>query len=253
MIAGFRTTYSDWLLNHLPASSYNNSKAGFYDGSVHITHTINAKNTLYLMGYMSSDKFTFDGDTSYAYSNANANLRWKHNFSDKSYGVFTTGIDHYQYSVSSTKVPVNAYKLSFNMNQVYFHADFSYTPNNKHNISYGLSTAYYQLHPGDLSPDGSKSLVIPNTLQREQALESAIYLGDCSTRFQKNFLSMRASGIIYIITWALPQCMNMYRDCPERHTGLLIQQIIPKEKSYKPMPFPISESPPAIRSIILLP
>ena len=185
VIAGFRTTYSDWLLHQLPASSYSNSTAGFYDGSIHITHTINARNTLYLMGYMSSDKFTFDGDTSYAYSNANANLRWKHNFSDKSYGVFTTGIDHYQYSVASTKVPVNAYKLSFDMNQVYFRADFSYTPNNKHTITYGLNTAYYQLHPGDLSPDGSKSLVVPNTLPREQALESAVYLGDQYTVSEK--------------------------------------------------------------------
>jgi hypothetical protein len=185
VIAGFRTTYSDWLLHQLPASSYNNSTAGFYDGSVHVTHTINAKNTLYLMGYMSSDKFTFDGDTSYAYSNANANLRWKHNFSDKSYAVFTTGIDHYQYSVASTKVRVNAYKLSFEMNQVYFRADFNYIPNNKHTITYGLNTAYYQLHPGDLSPDGSKSLVVPNSLPREQALESAVYLGDQYTVSEK--------------------------------------------------------------------
>ncbi|HLA59808.1 MAG TPA: carboxypeptidase-like regulatory domain-containing protein, partial [Puia sp.] len=185
IIAGFRTTYSDWLLNQLPASSYNNSKAGFYDGSIHITHMINARNTIYLMGYLSSDKFTFDGDTSYAYSNANANIRWKHNFSDKSYAVFTTGIDHYQYSVASTKVPVNAYKLGFDMNQVYFRADFTYTPNNKHTISYGLNTGYYQLHPGDLSPDGSKSLVVPNTLAREQALESAIYLGDQYTVSEK--------------------------------------------------------------------
>jgi len=178
VIAGFRTTYSDWLLHQLPASSYSNSKAGFYDGSIHITHLINARNTIYLMGYLSNDKFTFDGDTSYAYSNANANIRWKHSFSDKSYAVFTSGIDHYQYSVASTKVPVNAYKLSYNMNQVYFRADFSYMPNNKHTISYGLNTGYYQLHPGDLSPDGPKSLVIPNTLAAEQALESALYLGD---------------------------------------------------------------------------
>ena len=178
VIAGFRTTYSDWLLNQIPSSSYSNSTANFYDASLHLSHIINSKNTLYLMGYISSDKFNLDGDTTYEYANRNANLKWKHNFSNSSFAVFTTGIDHYQYSVSSTKVPVNAYKLSFDINQIYLRADFSYSPNNKHSISYGLNSVYYQLHPGTLSPDGPKSLVQTNSVQQEQALETALYLGD---------------------------------------------------------------------------
>ena len=178
VIAGFRTTYSDWLLNQIPSSSYSNSTANFYDASLHVSHIINSKNTLYLMGYISNDKFNLDGDTTYAYSNRNANLKWKHNFSNSSFAVFTAGIDHYEYSVSSTRVPVNAYKLSFDINQVYLRADFSYSPNNKHTISYGLNSVYYQLHPGTLSPDGPKSLVQTDAVQHEQALETALYLGD---------------------------------------------------------------------------
>ena len=80
--AGFRTTYSDWLLNQIPSSSYSNSTASFYDASLHISHVINSKNTLYLMGYISNDKFNLDGDTTYEYSNKNANIKWKHNFSN---------------------------------------------------------------------------------------------------------------------------------------------------------------------------
>jgi hypothetical protein len=177
-MAGFRTTYSDWLLNQIPSSSYSNSTANFYDASLHLTHIMNAKNTLFLMGYISNDKFNLDGDTTYTYSNRNANLKWKHNFSNSSFAVFTAGIDHYQYSVSSSLVPVNAYKLSFDINQFYLRADFSYSPNNKHTISYGLNSVYYQLHPGTLSPDGPKSLVQSDAVRREQALETAIYLGD---------------------------------------------------------------------------
>jgi outer membrane receptor protein involved in Fe transport len=178
IIAGFRTTYSDWLLHQIPSSNYTNSTANFYDASVHISHILNAKNTLYLMGYMSSDNFKLDGDTTYAYANRNANIKWKHNFSNSSFAVFTTGIDHYQYSVSSTQVPINAYKLSFDINQIYLRADFNYSPNNKHSISYGLNSVYYQLNPGTLTPDGPKSLVQTTTLRTEQALETALYLGD---------------------------------------------------------------------------
>jgi TonB dependent receptor/CarboxypepD_reg-like domain/TonB-dependent Receptor Plug Domain len=229
VIAGFRTTYSDWLLNQLPPSTYNNSRASFYDGSVHITHTINSRNTIYLMGYMSSDKFTFDADTSYAYSNANANIRWKHNFSNSSYAVFTTGIDHYQYSVSSTKVPVNAYKLSFDINQTYFRADFNYTPNTRHNISYGLDAVYYQLHPGDLTADGPKSLVTPVTLQREQALESALYLGDDYTVSEK--LSVSAGLRYNIYNYLGPSTVYQYEPGLPRTTYRIVDSVIyPKGK-----------------------
>jgi hypothetical protein len=196
IIAGFRTTYSDWLLKQIPSSSYSNSTANFYDGSVHITHIINAKNTLYLMGYLSSDKFNLDGDTTYSYANRNANLKWKHNFSNASYAVFTTGIDHYQYSVSSTQVPINAYKLSFDINQIYLRADFKYSPNNKHAISYGLNSVYYQLHPGTITPDGPKSLVQTNAVQQEQALETSLYLGDQYTISQKFSVS---AGLRYTV------------------------------------------------------
>ena len=178
IIAGFRTTYSDWLLKQIPSSSYTNSTASFYDASIHLSHIINARNTIYLTGYLSNDYFKLNEDTAYEYANRNANLKWKHNFSNTHYAVFTTGIDHYQYSVSSSKVPINAYKLSFDINQYYLRADFNYSPNNKHTISYGLNSVYYQLHPGTLTADGARSLVRSDTVQQEQALETAIFLGD---------------------------------------------------------------------------
>ena len=85
------------------------------------------------MGYLSSDKFQPERmiprmhiQTGMRTSNGNI-ISVIH-----PYAVFTAGIDHYQYSVSSTKVPVNAYKLSFDINQIYLRADFSYSPNNKH-------------------------------------------------------------------------------------------------------------------------
>ncbi len=196
VMAGFRTTYSDWLLRQIPSSSYSNSTAGFYDASLHVSHIINAKNSIYLMGYLSNDQFSLNRDTTYAYANRNANIKWKHNFSNSSFAVFTGGVDHYQYSVSSTQVPVNAYKLGFDINQFYLRADFSYSPNNKHAISYGLNSVYYQLNPGTVTPDGPKSLVQTNALRPEQALESALYLGDQYTISQAFSIN---AGVRYTI------------------------------------------------------
>src|SRR5258708_2258888 len=178
VIAGARTTYSNWLLGLIQNSAYTNSRANFYDANIHITHTYNAKNSLYVMGYISRDHFRMDNDSNYKYSNKNVNVKWKHIFNNKSYAVVTAGIDNYRYSVSSEQVPVNGFKLGFMIDQTYLRSDFSYSPNNKHVISYGLNSIYYKLHPGSYDPSGSASLVVPNHVQPEQALESALYLGD---------------------------------------------------------------------------
>jgi hypothetical protein len=237
VIAGFRTTYSDWLLNQIPSSSYSNSTASFYDASLHISHIINSKNTLYLMGYISNDKFNLDGDTTYAYSNKNANIKWKHNFSNTSYAVFTAGIDHYQYSVSSTKVPVNAYKLNFDINQIYFRADFNYSPNNKHNISYGLNSVYYQLHPGTISPDGPKSLVQLNSVQKEQALETALYLGD-QWSISQNF-SINAGLRYTVYNYLGPSSVYQYVPGQPRESFTIIDTVnYPKGKIIKTYALP---------------
>jgi len=177
-ILGGRSTYSNWLLKQLHDPSYRNSKASFYDANLHISHTINSKNNLYITGYISHDQFNLNNDTTYRYGNKNVSLKWKHIFNNKLYGVATAGYDNYQYSISSTTNPVNAFKLSFDINQANLHYDFSYTLNNKHNFSFGLSNIFYKLHPGSYEPLNSQSLVVKDKLSAEQALESALYFSD---------------------------------------------------------------------------
>jgi len=176
-IFGGRTTYSDWLLSALP-EAYKHSSASFYDLNLDITHQINEKNHIYITTYLSSDKFRLNSDTAYGYSNKNANIKWKHNFSNKLYSVFLLGIDDYQYNVSSSADPITAYKLNFAVKQKNFKADFNYYLNTKNTIDFGISAINYNLNPGNEDPNGTKSLVVPDAVQPEQALESAIYIGD---------------------------------------------------------------------------
>jgi len=176
-VAGVRTTYSNWLFNILP-KEYNKSNASFQDATLHISHKVNNKNNIYLNGYISGDKFTLNSDTSYQYQNKNANIKWKHNFNNRFYGVLTAGIDHYDYKVSGYGNPVNAYKLSYIINQYKLNADVSYFLNNKHKIAFGLSSLYYNIHSGSFTPVGKESLVIPDAIEAEHAIESALYASD---------------------------------------------------------------------------
>lgn len=56
--------------------------------------------------------------------------------------------------------------------------DFSYFPNSRHKLDFGLSSTYYDLEPGKLTPKGDGSLINEILLENEQGLENAVYIGD---------------------------------------------------------------------------
>lgn len=177
-IAGARSTYSNWLMKLIPDEAYKKSTASFYDITAHINHEINTKNNLYLTAYISNDQFKLNNDTLYKYGNQNINLRWKHIFNSKFNAVFSGGYDSYKYSISGKGNAVNAYDLSFNIKQFNFRSDFTYLLDSKNTLNFGVNGNYYKLQPGKFVPAGGRSLVVPDILENEQALETAVYLGD---------------------------------------------------------------------------
>ncbi len=174
-IAGARSTYANWLLKRLP-KEYRNSKASFNDVNLLVSHNINLRNDLYLTGYISSDHFNLNSDTAYGYGNKNISLKWKHVFNNKMQSLLTIGHDHYHYNIYSEKNPVNAYTMRFNIDQSNLKLHFNYFLNSQHTLDFGLSSVYYQLKPGSFTPRGEHSLVVPDVMNNEQALESAVYL-----------------------------------------------------------------------------
>ncbi|ALJ01515.1 TonB-dependent receptor [Rufibacter tibetensis] len=194
MVAG-RSTYSNWLLKKLPQESFKKSSASFYDLNAQINHEFDSKNTLYLSSYLSKDKFRLGSDSLYNFSNQNASVKWKHIFHNQLYSVVTGAYSRYGYGVNSENNPVNAADLAFSMNQANLQADFNYFLNSKHTVDFGASSILYNVSPGSLTPVGSESLVMRDVLQKEKALESALYVSDqidISPRFSV-YLGLRYS------------------------------------------------------------
>jgi hypothetical protein len=177
-LLGGRSTYSNWVIKALDNENYNKSSASFYDINLHISHEINEKNSLFLTGYVSDDRFQLYGDTLYTYQNQLGSIKWKHTFNSRLYGVLTASHTKYQYAMGAAGLPLNSFDLKFDINQSNFKADLSYQLNPKHTLEFGLSTIYYKLHPGSFQPKGAESLILPDELEAEQATESALYLED---------------------------------------------------------------------------
>jgi hypothetical protein len=231
-IAGVRSSYSNWLLQQVPNSAYNNSKAFFYDADLHVSHNMDSKNSLFLNGYFSHDGFRLLGDTSYRYGNQNFNLKWKHNFNNQFYGMFTAGIDRYRYSVSDRSNSTNAFQLSSSIKQNFLRTDFNYAPTLKHIFTFGLTSIYYQLQPGLLSPLGQSSLIRADALEHEQGLESSVYIADEYSVSSK--LSVHAGLRYSVFNYFGPHAVYQYTaGVPRSEISLTDTVFYPKGKMIK--------------------
>ncbi len=218
-IFGARTTYANWLLDLLP-SEYKNSRAAFNDINFNITHEINKKNSIYFTGYMSNDRFNLNNDTSYHYGNRNVSLKWKHVFNNKWYTVAATGIDSYNYDISSERNPATAYKLAFDINQYYLKTHVNYFASAKHTFEFGMNNLLYKLHPGKYTPMDNRSLIKADEMQAEQALETAFYLSD-KYSISPNF-SLEGAVRYSIYNYLGAQTVNNYAaGIPKTETNIL--------------------------------
>ncbi|HEX6847931.1 MAG TPA: TonB-dependent receptor [Chitinophagaceae bacterium] len=206
-IFGGRTTYANWLMNLLP-DEFKDSKASFQDLDFSISHAIDSNNSLYLTTYFSRDKFSLGNDTAYRYSNRNANIKWKHNFTNRFRGVFIVGYDQYMYSVESDKNKVNAFKLGFDIGQLNLKADFDYYINANHAFNFGVSSLRYKLNPGYYNPLGTESVVNPEEVEVEQARESGIYF---THRYSPGSKLSVSTGLRFALyNYLGPQQVNTY-------------------------------------------
>ncbi len=206
IIAG-RTTYSNWLLGMLQNRALRNSKASFHDINVRLAYDINRNNKIDLSSYYSYDSFQFNGDTTYQYQNNIIALRWRHFFTSRLFTSLTLNNSFYGYNVSSTRVSQEAFKLSHKINSTGLKADFNwYTGRNEFN--FGAEMTEYNVRPGDYMPVGDSSLVIPNTIQRQRALEPSLWFEDKYTL--TDYLSVNAGIRLTSFLAAGPQTIYLY-------------------------------------------
>ena len=179
VIMGGRTTYSNWILNLLPKSSaYSGGSAGFTDANLGITHRIDPDNTLRAYAYYATDRFSFGGDTTFRYGNFNASLVWKHRTEDDGDLQVSAGYDRYSNRISAHSWKFGAYDLDTYIRQAFFRTGRRRPLNDEHTLSYGFHLTGYGLDPGIMTPFGSLSGVKARSLDREYALEPALYASD---------------------------------------------------------------------------
>ena len=178
VIAGARTTYSDWILKRLPPeSAYSGGTAGFTDANLGVTHRFDEANSLHAHAYYARDRFSFGGDTTFRYGNINASLVWKHRTEQGRLEV-SGGYDQYSSRISAHEWSYGAYDLDTYIRQAFLRSDRRRTLTDAHELSWGVHLTGYMLDPGTMNPFGDVSGVQARRLDRELALEPAVYASD---------------------------------------------------------------------------
>ena len=176
MLAG-RTTYSNWVMHLFDNPSLRNSSAAFYDLNGRMTLDINKNNKIDFSSYNSHDSFKFNSDTSYSYNNNIYALKWRHFFNSHLFSVFSVSNSKYDYEISSTGNPMDAFLLSHSINSTSLKADFNWF-HGRNEVNFGTDHTRYSVLPGSYMPQGDSSLVKPVTIGIEQSLESGVYIDD---------------------------------------------------------------------------
>lgn len=174
-IAGFRSTYSDGLLQLIDIPEVQRSSVFFYDANLKYTHRFNEKNRLNIAAYSTRDRFIFDQQFGFEYSTWLAQIIYRKSFSDLVFSKFSATYSSYN-NTQLNQEGVDASQLENRLSYLKVKEQITYTPNRNLQVDAGISSIYYHMNPGALRPNTSTSTIIPKTLEKEFGLESAVFL-----------------------------------------------------------------------------
>jgi len=184
-VAGFRSTYSDWVLNFVKDPMVKNSTANFGDAIVNLSYQINPDNQLKLLTYYSYDNISLAKKVDNNYKNAGASLSWYHTFGAShdfnfslAYGKYNFSEDNYEYSLA-------AYSLDYELQHYQANLDFTLKAFENHTITYGINSVLYKIDNGAQLPLDENSLIVPVELGKQKGAELAAYVGDAWRIHQK--------------------------------------------------------------------
>jgi hypothetical protein len=211
--ASFRTTYSDYLINSIRTNyvDLTNSSVTFYDGSLKLSHQFSKRTKISFSGYISKDQFKLQGDTTYRWNNFLGSMQLDHIFNPKLNATLHAGYGTYGYEVTDDN-KANGFNLSYKITYPSLKADLHYS-HKKHKLTFGAQVQYYGFNPGTLKPNSPTSNIKYTQIENQQAIESALYLGDSYTINDKinieaglrfSMFSAMGPGSVYLYKPGLP-------------------------------------------------
>ncbi len=179
-----RRTYIDLIMKAaIPDSSpFAGSSYFFYDFNLKLNYKLTKKDKIFFSSYYGKDEFQFgnkdDGfQVKMPWGNAIASLRWNHIFSSKLFMNVTTTMTDYLFSFGSEQDQFR-FELKSGIRDYGGKVDFSYFPNPRHRMKWGLNYTYHTFTPTSVSASSDDVEFDTGIAQKLFSHESAVYFLD---------------------------------------------------------------------------
>ncbi len=179
-----RRTYIDLLMKaFIPDTSpFNGSGYYFYDVNVKLNYKLGDKDRIFLSGYYGKDMFTYKSkddnfNVQMPWGNGIAALRWNHLFTNKLFMNVTGTFSDYMFAFKSSQDQFN-FELRSGVRDVGGKVDFSWYPNSRHRVKWGLDYIYHTFTPTSVSAESEDVVFDTGEIQRLFSHENAAYFMD---------------------------------------------------------------------------
>lgn len=183
-IVSGRRTYIDIIMKAaIPDSSpFAGSSYFFYDLNLKMNYKLGKKDKIFLSSYYGKDEFSFgntdDGfQVDMPWGNGIVALRWNHLFSSKLFMNVTGTFTDYLFSFGSEQDQFR-FELKSGIRDWGGKVDFSYFPNPRHRVKWGLNYIYHTFTPTSVSASSEDVVFDTGIAQKLFSHESAAYLLD---------------------------------------------------------------------------
>ncbi|MFN8922465.1 MAG: TonB-dependent receptor [Sphingobacteriia bacterium] len=175
-IVSARRSYADLFLVFNSDPQVRGNQLYFYDLNLKANYKLGEKDRLFASGYVGRDVFNNRGNFGLFWGNVTSTLRWNHLYSDRLfsnlsliYTNFTFGFNFEQNASQSASYRSRVRDLQLKL-------DYSYFISTHHSLFFGANIIHHTFTPGIFEPVGGSSIFDKVELEKEFAVEPAIYL-----------------------------------------------------------------------------
>lgn len=178
IVAGGRSTYSDWILKRVKNDKVSESRATFNDIAARIKYNIDESSAIYVNGYRSFDSFNLLSDSVFSYSNNAASIKYLKVVSPQLEWNVVGSYSGYEYNINYDEKLDEAFDIGYKINEVGIKAEVDQVFDLKNNFNYGFESKVYSIDPGSRTKSSAESLVLEESLENEKSVEAAVFFSD---------------------------------------------------------------------------
>jgi hypothetical protein len=176
-IVSGRRTYADLFLKLSSNEDLRDNILYFYDLNAKVNYEPDNNNRIFISAYYGKDVFKNSWFGMY-WGNQTFTARWNHLFSKKLFSNFTLIQSDFDYQLGVPEGSPDSFTWTARLRDYGAKADFNYFLNSDNTLRFGISSSFHQFSPGKARGIGGETFFDVYEMQKNNALESALYLSN---------------------------------------------------------------------------